>query len=436
MIPLLLSLLLVSPPAEQPTTDYPSQAKRLVEQLVAGEHQAMVDVFDETMQKALPAEKVAQVWKGTTGPFGVWQRIEQTRVEKKGKYEIVFVTSKFTEGKLDAKFVFSPNGKVAGWFLLPASAYQAPTYIDVKQFDEVPCEVGKGTFLLTLPATLSLPKGAGPFPALVLVHGSGPNDRDESIGPNKPFRDLAHGLASRGIAVLRYEKRTKQYPLAMAMVPKLTVKEESIDDAAAAFDLLAKHPRIVTHRIYLLGHSLGGMLLPRIAEQREKIAGFVSLAGASRPLEEHVLEQTRYILGLDGLSDADRHQIKELEQQVALVKSDQLTLQTPAKDLPLGSAPASYWLDLRDYRPAESAKRIKQPILILQGERDYQITMEDFAVWKAALSGQNNAKFRSYPKLNHLFIVGKGKSRPIEYLRAGNVAEEVVVDIATWMNTR
>ncbi len=432
MLPLLLSLLL-APPGDQPDVETTAQSRRLVEQLVAGEHQKVAEAFDETMRKALPVEKVGQVWQATTAPFGKWQGIERTRVEKQGEYEIVIVTCAFADGKLDSKFVFSSEGKVAGWFLLPASKYQTPAYVDTKKFAATPVEVGQGEFLLTLPGTLALPQGADPFPAIILVHGSGPQDRDETIGPNKPFRDLAQGLASRGIAVLRYEKRTKQHPLAMSLVPKLTVKEETIDDAVAAFDLLAKQPKIDPQRIYVLGHSLGGMLLPRLAERQPKFAGFISLAGSTRPLEDHILEQTKYILALDGLNAEDEQAIKALEQQVALVKSDKLTLQTPAKDLPLGSVPAAYWLDLRDYRPAEAAQQIKQPLLILQGERDYQVTMADFAAWKAALKGHDNVTFRSYPQLNHLFISGKGPSRPIEYLQAGNVAEEVIQQIAKWL---
>ena len=113
---------------------------------------------------------------------------------------------------------------------------------------------------------------------MILVHGSGPHDRDETIGPNKPFRDLAHGLASQGIAVLRYEKRTKEHPIRMALsVNTITVKEETIDDAVAAFEALASQEKIDPKRIFVLGHSLGGTLLPRIGKAKDGIAGFISL---------------------------------------------------------------------------------------------------------------------------------------------------------------
>ncbi|MGH9411173.1 MAG: hypothetical protein ACRD1V_17155, partial [Vicinamibacterales bacterium] len=98
-------------------------------------------------------------------------------------------------------------------------------------------------------------------------------------------------------------------------------------------------------------------------------------------------------------------------------------------------APASYWLDLRGYDPPTAAKAVKQPMLILQGERDYQVTMDDFAKWKAALGSRPNVAFKSYPALNHLMIAGTGKSLPAEYNTPGHVDAHVVEDIAAWLTS-
>ncbi len=130
------------------------------------------------------------------------------------------------------------------------------------------------------------------MPVVVLVHGSGPQDRDESIGPNKPFLDLSHGLAARGIAVLRYEKRTRQYGAAMvAQANSLTVKQETIDDVTYAIEYLKTQPEIDQKRMFIAGHSLGGMLLPRIAKRTPEAAGYIGLAGCSRPLEDTMVQQ-------------------------------------------------------------------------------------------------------------------------------------------------
>ncbi len=217
----------------------------------------------------------------------------------------------------------------------------------------------------------------------------------------------------------------------------LTVKEETTDDALAAVALLRQTEGIDPARIYVLGHSLGGYLLPRIAlgdpTSGDRIAGLIVMAGPTRPLEEITLEQVTYIVGLDGTVSADdQTALDELAAQVARVQDPNLSAAIPAEDLPLG-IPASYWLDLRGYDPAEMAKDLAQPMLILQGERDYQVTTVDFEGWQAALASRPDVTFKLYPDLNHLFMTGEGKSTPAEYEVAGHVAEQVIGDIVDWI---
>jgi hypothetical protein len=407
-------------------------AKTLISQMAAGDFEKAVEPFDQTMRQALPAEKLKQAWKSVASPCGPLQRATKVRTEKAGQYEVVYVTCEFQQGTFDTKVVFTGDNKITGLFFGAAGKYQPPAYADFAKFAEEEISVGKGFF--ALPGTLALPKGDGPFPAVVLVHGSGPHDQDETIGPNKPFRDLAHGLASRGIAVLRYEKRTKHHQIMMALWGgNITVKEETVDDAVAACEALARQKQIDPTRIIVLGHSLGGMLIPRIGKAKEGIAGFISLAGLTRPLEDVVLEQARCFLSLDkSPTDEARQEVRRIERQVATVKSPQLSKDTPGSDLPLG-VPPKYWLDLRGYDPAEEAKELHKPLLILQGERDFQVTMEDFANWRKALGSRNDVQLLSYPKLNHLFMEGEGKSQPGEYAVPGNVAQAVIEDIAKWI---
>jgi dienelactone hydrolase len=386
------------------------------------------------MKKAAPAASLKPVWDGTVATFGKFEKAGATRVEAAPPYQVIFVTMHFSRGRLDTKVVFNSEDKIVGFFFVPSGKYESPAYVKPDTFRETEVQIGKGFFPLT--GTLAIPRGDGPFPAVVLVHGSGPHDRDESIGPNKPFRDLAQGLASQGIAVLRFEKRTKQHALSMALLASsLTVKEETVSDAAAAVNTLAANDQIDPKRIFVLGHSMGGMLIPRIAAANDKIAGFISLAGSTRPMEDLFLEQTKYLLSLQGEpNDESRKVLAQVEQQVAKVKSAELTDKTPAAELPLG-VPARYWLDLRDYDPAEAAKKVPQPLLILQGERDYQVTLADFARWRSALADRDNVKLILYRDLNHLFIEGHDKSVPAEYFEPGNVAEPVINDIARWIKS-
>jgi len=366
-------------------------------------------------------------------------------MEEQGAFQIVYVVCQFGETVLDAKVVFDKAGQIAGLFFAPtlglddeSRLYSIPDYANLDGIEEVEVVVGSGDW--ELPGTLTLPlTDDAPFPAVVLVHGSGASDRDESIGPNKPFQDLAWGLASQGVAVLRYDKRTLVYAEALASMEDITVQAESIDDALAAVTLLREDERIDPDRIFVVGHSLGGMLAPRIAAADPNIAGIVVMAGNTRPLEDVILAQVRYLFELNGsLTESEQQQLMILEQQVNSVKAPELSDKTPQAALPLG-VPASYWLDLRDYDPAATVAALSVPVLVLQGGRDYQVTAEeDYPGWQDALATHENADLRLYLGLNHLFmeladVEDEAKASPDEYERPGNVASYVVDDIANWV---
>jgi dienelactone hydrolase len=193
------------------------------------------------------------------------------------------------------------------------ATYEPPPYAHPERFQEHEVQIGHGKWVL--PGIVSIPQGDGPFAAVLLVHGSGSQDRDETIPPNKPFRDLAWGLTSQGIAVLRYEKRTKVYAASMrSEMDTVTVKEEVIDDALEAVALLRDRPEIDAQQIFVLGHSLGGYLAPRIGAADPQIRGLIILAGSARPLEDVLLDQMTYVLSLSIPDPVAR------QQQLAVVK--------------------------------------------------------------------------------------------------------------------
>ncbi len=390
--------------------------------------------FDARMAAALPADKLREAWQQIQAQAGSFKEKTATRTEKKGAYDIIYVLCAFEKTNLDVKIVFGKDQKIAGLFFVPGKGpeeWKAAGYVERKAFAEI--DIPRISEEWPLPATLSLPVGSGPFAAVILVHGSGPNDRDESIGPNKPFRDLAWGLASKGIAVLRYEKRTKFMADKMKSLKKLTVKEETIDDVIAAVNLLRNNKKIDANKIIVLGHSLGATLIPRIAALDKRIAGFIMLAGAARPLEDLILEQYEYIFSLqDELPAEQNNQLQKIREKVANVKKLNGKNSLKVKDLPF-RVPASYWLDLKKYDLLSMAKKMNRPLLVLQGERDYQVTMTDFKIWSEAFAGHKNVSLKSYPALNHLFISGTGKSTPEEYTVAGHVAAQVLSDIGGWV---
>lgn len=315
------------------------------------------------------------------------------------------------------------------------ATYHTPSYENSSLFQEREITVGAGEW--KLPGTLTLPVGKGPFPILILVHGSGPHDRDETIGPNKPFCDLASGLAAQGIAVLRYEKRTKQYAMKLkTALVGFTVNEEVVDDAVAAVTLARQTAAIDPNKVFVLGHSLGGILAPRIAAGHPEIAGFIIMAGAlARPLEDLLLEQTIFQLSLSTLpAETKQKQLDEIKQVVAAIKA--VSKESPAQDL-IFHAPPSYWLDLKGYNPLAAAKALKQPLLVLQGEKDCQVNIQrDFGVWQQTLAGRKNVVLKSYPNLNHLFMEVHGQSTGMEYYQdLGNIVPIVIDDIAKWIKS-
>ena len=421
--------------AQDPPKDVSVEAQAFVEMLQKQEFAKAQTLFTAQMQAALPEDKLKATWTTLAMQAGVFKRQRNSRVEVVGDMRRVTVTCEFERAVLDLVVAYNPAGLIGGFnvrpYAPPTPPWSAPTYADATKYMEADVTVGGPEW--PLPGTLTMPAGTGPFPAVVLVHGSGPNDRDETIGPNKTFKDLALGLASRGIAVLRYDKRTKVFGAKMASIKNFTVKDETVDDALFAVALLRKTPKINPAKIVVIGHSLGGMLIPRIGARDAQIAGLISLAGATGDLPATMVKQTKYLVAAGGpINEAGQKQIDAMESLVKAVSA--LTLADAADQKIVQGAPASYWLDLRGYEPATSAKSLTQPMFILQGERDYQVTMvDDFAKWKTALDGKVGVSFHTYPALNHLFLPGTGKSVPAEYDVPGHVPVDVIGDIAAWI---
>ena len=419
---------------------------RLLDHIRAGEEAEALQMMDGTMQAAMKG-KIQALWDQllqTGGQFektGAWQMIHDSG------YTILEMTLEFSKGKLVQRTVFDDWDKVAGLFVVPgevpdkeASAQTEPLPQGLTE-KTVTVDAGSG---FPLEGSLTLPEGEI-LCGLVLVHGSGPSDRNETVMMNAPFRDLAWGLARRGIAVLRYDKRTFVYSAQLAASPdirKMTVNEETVQDAAAAVQLMKELPELAGKKVFLLGHSLGGVLTAYINTLGAGAEGYINLAGTPRKLWRVAADQNLLVADEKTGEEAEKvrdYIIKELEKAAKLASLSDYWAQSSSSDV-FGIS-AWYWRHLEQLNPAALHLADGLPVLILQGEEDRQVTLKDYEAWQEGLKGHPDATFILYPGLNHLFGRYQGEQVPfeqigLEYSQRTPVPDEVLDDMAGWLEDK
>jgi pimeloyl-ACP methyl ester carboxylesterase len=435
--------------------DYAADTRALLQLMFDGKFADVHARLNGQAQKMITPEKLGEVWRSLSAQAGTFKGFGTATVSTEKDMHLVLLPTQFERVQIVWRAAWDADGSVAGFVVanvvpmdtgatgskdgtpaIPKPFSGVPAYVDSTRFHCEEVTIGEDPW--KLPGTLCLPAQAGgrapknaPAPAIILVHGSGSGsgDRDETIGPNKPFRDLAGGLAARGIAVLRYDKRTYVHGAQMD-VRTTTVEEEALADVSAAIELLKGRKEIDRKHIYILGHSLGGTLTPIVGERHPELGGLILLAAGARPILPVIAEQIRYVGGLDGNAASAAS-----ADSVARTIESWMDPDLPDTLLVLGGgASLHYFRDLEQRSATQAAARLKMPILVLQGGRDYQVTQADLDLWKSALAGNSKATFEVYPDLNHLFQKGEGKAVPAEYMKAVFVSVEVVGDIADWIH--
>ncbi|MFC7105385.1 alpha/beta hydrolase family protein [Nonomuraea rubra] len=231
--------------------------------------------------------------------------------------------------------------------------------------------------------------------------------------------------------MLRFDKVTYAHR-EMVTAPGFTMTGEYVPYAVAAVRLLRRRPEVDPARVFVVGHSMGGKVAPRVAVAEEYVAGLVIMAGDTQPMHRAAVRVVRYLASVSPRSIPEGA-VEGIVEQAAMADSPDLSPSTPATALPFG-LPASYWLDLRDYDPVATAVAVDRPMLILQGGRDYQVTVaDDLTGWRAGLAHRPDVTIRVYDADNHLFFPGDGVSTPEEYEVAQHVDPAVVEDLAEWL---
>lgn len=412
-------------------TDPVTVAASVIEMARAGRFAEIEELFAPPLRAAVSAETVRTAWTTEAAKIGPVAAVG-TPVGESAANGLVRVSTPVTgeRGGLTVVVSVDEAGQVNGFRLAPPpnTVWTAPRYASPGRFTEREVTIGSGP--LAVPGTLTLPKGRGPRPGVVLI-ASGPADRDMTTGPNRPFKDLAWGLASRGVAVLRFDKVNHVHGQ-VAAEPGFTMADEYLPHAVAAVRLLQQQPGVDEERVFLVGHSGGGKAAPRVAAAEASVAGLVILAGDALPLSQSAVRVARYLASVNPGQDMTAA-VDAMVRQAARVEGADLSTATPAADLLFGW-PSAYWLDLREYDQVAVAASLDKPMLILQGRRDYQVTVDgDLPRWQAGLAGRPDLTVRIYDADDHLFFSGAGRSTPADYERRQHVDPAVVADIADWL---
>jgi hypothetical protein len=422
-------------------------------EMLAGDF-SVCDEFSGEIKEILSEREMKSAWKQAVQGLGdpvSDERIAESSflnfsvsgdtegsIEDFGGYVVTNVQIPYQTKIVILSVTYDSAGAVAGIYLTYTLPETAPE--QTEEYKEYEVSIGEKNYPLS--GLLTLPNGIENPPVVLLVHGSGQSDKNETIGAagNTPFADIAQALAKKGIASLRYNKRYYQYPELAA--DNITIQDEVLDDVAAAIKFLEEQ-EIDKSRIYVLGHSLGGMLAPYIAEKNPKIAGMISLAGSPRGLWEIVYDQNIAAIEMAKLGEAEEQNLRQMLQEeyekvlslVADVRGGAADIDKERLSEALFGVSGYYWASLAEIDSANAAKDLEIPILILQGDADFQVYPDrDYAAWQVLLEGKSNVTFKLFEGLNHLFMLSDGTMNVTEYDTKAQVAPEVIDTIAAWMD--
>lgn len=389
-------------------------ARELSEQMAGGVFASCAERFSDSLRENLDEAALRSAWEQVVSAAGDYVGFYESSVSESGGGTTVVTTLEYTGTGVTITLVLNEKNGIEGIWL----NYRSLPVPDAENdsFTETAVQIGEYRLngVLTLPADVEQP------PVAILIQGSGQSDYDESVGGTKPFRDLAHGLAERGIASVRYNKRFYQCPEAGDDPAAVTIRTEVLEDVNAAIRFAEECGGVNGEKIFLIGHSLGGMLAPAAAGENPAVSGIVSLAGSPRRLEDIICSQYEFQLRQKGLSE------DKIEKALLSVYGEAEGVKNVSEgdtDQYFGVS-GIYWYSLNQIDSAEAALSLEIPMLFLQGSADMQIYADiDYTAWQALLADRPNCRFRLFDGLGHLFIGEEG-----------TVDEAVTAEIAAFIH--
>ncbi|MBQ3008329.1 MAG: DUF3887 domain-containing protein [Oscillospiraceae bacterium] len=400
-------------------------AEKHTQLMVNGEYDAILEECSEKVKKQIDATALEAAMEQTTALAGEYESIHSVDYSQANGYATVRVTAYYKNSGLVFNFTYNAEGVIEGLYLNTTNRETATALADTDLYCEKEITVGE----FDIKGVVTLPKNTENYPVAVLVQGSGASDYDETVGANKPFRELAHALGEKGIATVRINKRFFQYPESAAETAEtLTIYDEYMDDVYSAIEYAKEN---ISDTVFVIGHSQGGMSAPKIT-QDNNLKGAIMLAGTLRGLEDVIYDQNMQVIETAGYSESEK---AELIQQVADGVRQVKDVKKGDKTAPMG-LPASYWLSLKELDAENILKTTDFPVLVLQGTADFQVYYDkDFALMQTVLADRKNIEFKAYDGLNHMFMPQSlpGVTGVEEYAAENHIPDYVTDDIAEFI---